>query len=132
MDDIEDNTYSFSLTLTRNGKTLHLGNVSNHWTESTTVRNCVVEGIIVDNNSNDAWNSSIIIYLPNNITIGSSREYVMSVLPREFKEDTDAHGRVFYRYTIYNYTGNYIGDTIITMDQTNSYVVGIDVTRIYN
>ena len=95
---------------------------------SSTFRNCVVEGIIVD----DGWNSSINICLPNNITIGSSREYVMSVLPSDFKKETDAYGRVFYRYTIYNNDGRYIGDTSITMDQTNSYVVGINVTHFYD
>ena len=128
LDDIEDNTYNFSLTLTRNGKTLHLGNVSNHWTDSTTVRNCVVEGITIDNDPSEAWNSSINIYLPNNISHGTSREYVMSVLPSDFKKDTDTYGRVFYRYTM----SNPFGHIIITMDQTNSYVVEINVCKSYN
>ena len=132
LDDIEDNTYSFGLTLYRNGKTLFLGNVSNPLAESTTVRNCVVEGIILYSDPINAQNSSINIYLPNNITLGSSREYIMSVLPSDFEEITDSYGRVVYRYTIYNNIGNYIGDTVITMDQTNSYVVGIGVTHLYN
>ena len=134
LDDIVAPGPTSTLTLTRNGKTIRFGNVSNPLAESTTVRNCVVEGIIIDNdpNENEYWNSSIILYLPNNITLGSSREYVMSVLPSDFKKETDYYGRVFYRYTIYNNDSRYIGDTSITMDQTNSYVVGISVTQFYN
>ena len=56
----------------------------------------------------------------------------MSVLPSDFTEGTDCYERMVYRYTIYKSNYNDFGDITISMDQTNSYVADISVTKFYN